>query len=239
VGKRQRNWEKAKNQEMKSEVTPGDYWPLRTLTPNWVVLYLALYWLQVYLLRHSGIPNRPLIFDTLFLLATAVVLWRNGGGREVRAYLIGRFLPPRDALPASVLLLALMMGTFYAFGWGQPGTIERPNLILFLLAPVTEEMVFRGVILAALLGYATAPRWATILLSALVFASCHGVDDTWRLLRLVVMGCFYGYAYVLTRSVLFCVLCHALWNMMCSCPVMQHGTWGEWGEFHPAQQSAT
>jgi membrane protease YdiL (CAAX protease family) len=202
---------------------PGENGLLRTLTPNWVVLYLALYWLQVYLLQHSGIPERALIFDTLFLLATAVVLWRHGGGREVRAYLVGRLSPSRDALPVAVLLLVLMVAAFYVIGWGQAVVVDRPDLTLYVLAPITEEMVFRGVILATLLAHATAPRWAIVLLSALVFTSCHGVEDGWRLMRLLVLGCFVGYAYVLTRSISFCILCHSLWNVMCSCPVMQHG----------------
>jgi membrane protease YdiL (CAAX protease family) len=188
------------------------------------VLYLVLYWLQLYLLQHSGVPKRALIFDTLFLLATAVVLWHYGGVREVRAYLVGRLVPPRSARAAAVALLVLIVAVFYAIGWGQPGTIEQFGLYLCVVAPVSEEMVFRGVMLATLLGHATAPRWATVLLSALVFASCHGVEDGWRLLRLTVMGCAFGYAYVLTRSVAFCALCHGLWNLMCVCPVMQHGT---------------
>ena len=196
----------------------------RTLTPTWVVLYLVLYWIQVYLLQSTAIPHRPLIFDGLFLLATAVVLGYYGGFKEVGAYLVGRLVPARKVWPTAVLLVVLMGLVFYAIGWGQAGAVERPNLEGWVLAPVTEEMVFRGVILTALLSHSTAPQWAIVLLSALLFASCHGVEDGWRLLRLTASGCIYGYAYVLTGSITFCAVSHALWNAMACCAVMQHGT---------------
>jgi hypothetical protein len=175
-------------------------------------------------MQSKNVPNRFLIFDSLFLLMTAVVVGRHGGAREVWAYFVGRLLPARRAWATAFLLLILMGLAFYAIGWGQAAVVERPHLDRLVLAPVSEEMVFRGVILTALLSHPTASRWAMILLSALLFASCHGVEDGWRLLRLTILGIICGCAYVLTRSVPFCALCHALWNAMACCAVMQHGT---------------
>lgn len=195
----------------------------RTLSATWVVFYLVLFWLYLYLVRFDDIPNRFLIFDGLFLLATAVVVGRHGGAREVYAYFVGRLLPARRAWTTAFLLLVVTGLAFYAIGWGQAGEVERPDLDRLVLAPVSEEVVFRGVLLAALLCHPTAARWAMILLSALLFASCHGVEDGWRLLRLTTLGVICGCAYVLTRSVPFCALCHVFWNAMACCAVMQHG----------------
>jgi membrane protease YdiL (CAAX protease family) len=83
--------------------------------------------------------------------------------------------------------------------------------------------VFRGILLTALLGHATAPRWAVVILGAAVFASCHGVHDGWHLARLMTGGTAYGCVYVKTRSVPLCVVCHALWNGLACCPVMWYG----------------
>jgi membrane protease YdiL (CAAX protease family) len=191
------------------------------LSLAWVVADLALYWLWVYLPLPPG-PQRLWFFDAPFLLAAAVALLRAGGLRAVRAGLVGRQIPAREPLPRAAVLLAVLVVAFYLVGFTSQGGLAHPTTESLLIVPVAEELVHRGFILSALLAGVSAPRWAVVLLSALVFTSTHGVAEWWRFVMLVEMGCILGLAIVLTRSVPFCVLCHALWNAMACCPFLVH-----------------
>lgn len=78
-------------------------------------------------------------------------------------------------------------------------------LVVGVFAPVMEEMVFRGAILAALL--AVTPRsWYAILLSALVFSLIH--LNPAQMPHAFVGGVLLGWLYVRTGSILPGVVFH-------------------------------
>jgi membrane protease YdiL (CAAX protease family) len=77
-----------------------------------------------------------------------------------------------------------------------------------VLAPVFEELLFRGVILPALrerLG-----PWLAILLSGVLFAAIH--LDLRALVPLATLGCLLGYVAHRGGSLVPAILVHALWN---------------------------
>lgn len=79
---------------------------------------------------------------------------------------------------------------------------------LIIIAPLTEEILFRGVILEGFLGnYSTVK---SMFLSSLLFALLH--LNPWQLPHAFVLGLFFAYLYVKTRSLLLCILGHALNN---------------------------
>lgn len=77
-----------------------------------------------------------------------------------------------------------------------------------IAAPVFEELLFRGFLLASLTRY--LPSWGAIGLSSLIFAMAHlSVSEV---LPLFVLGCVLGFVYTRSRSLLAPMLLHSLWN---------------------------
>lgn len=83
-------------------------------------------------------------------------------------------------------------------------------VLLGLIAPIAEELLFRGFVYAALRNHlSTLPA---ILLSSVAFALMHvNTPGNWQIL---VFGVVLGVLYERTRSVIPCVVCHALNNLL-------------------------
>lgn len=80
--------------------------------------------------------------------------------------------------------------------------------LLVIVAPFTEELLFRGIILRGLLGRWNAKR--AILVSSLLFALIH--LNPWQFVTAMLLGCMLGWVYLRTGSVWLCVLGHAIVN---------------------------
>jgi len=81
-------------------------------------------------------------------------------------------------------------------------------LMVAVTAPILEEILFRGVILKALLKK-YAP-YKAILLSAIAFGIFH--LNPWQFLYATVLGLWLGYIYWKTRSLFYPILIHMLLN---------------------------
>ncbi len=82
-------------------------------------------------------------------------------------------------------------------------------VMVCVLAPVLEEMLFRGLILRGFL--ARYPRWPAILLSALLFGAAH--LNIYQFVVGIVIGVPLGWLYERTRSLLPCIALHAAYNL--------------------------
>jgi membrane protease YdiL (CAAX protease family) len=80
--------------------------------------------------------------------------------------------------------------------------------LLNIVAPVTEELLFRGVILRGFLG--VYPTRKAILLSAFLFAFFH--LNPWQAISAFPLGVVFGWWYTQSRSVLPCIIGHSLFN---------------------------
>ncbi len=76
-----------------------------------------------------------------------------------------------------------------------------------ILAPVLEEIFFRGMVCKKLL--ITGEGYAVVLSSAF-FALCHG--NLYQLFYAFTIGCFFGFIYVKTGKLLYTVLMHMTVN---------------------------
>ncbi len=83
-------------------------------------------------------------------------------------------------------------------------------LILVVVAPLTEEVIFRGLILGGLLR--TRPPATAILLSAVLFSAIH--LNLAQLPSTFLIGLVYGWIYYRTRSLPLCIFAHMLNNGM-------------------------
>lgn len=82
-----------------------------------------------------------------------------------------------------------------------------------ILAPLIEEIVFRGVFQTALLWLFRGTRWPAILIASFVFAIIHHSVVPWQgLISLFVLGIVWGYTYERTGSLLAPILAHAVFN---------------------------
>lgn len=78
--------------------------------------------------------------------------------------------------------------------------------VVCLLAPVAEELVFRGAALRTLLEWKPEQRWLMITLSALLFAAAH--LNPAQLIHPFAIGLLLGWMYERTRSVLPGIVYH-------------------------------
>lgn len=138
------------------------------------------------------------------------------------------------AVPAMVLLA---MGVLFAFlfiylqfGGALPkdgheliGVLKETQsttvivLLIFsavIVAPITEELFFRGLVQTALLAtIGPKYRWTAILIAALFFGVIHAaVVPAIMLPSLVMVGVVLGWVYERTGSLLCCILTHAGFN---------------------------
>jgi membrane protease YdiL (CAAX protease family) len=89
-------------------------------------------------------------------------------------------------------------------------------VLVCVLAPVLEEMLFRGLILRGFL--ARYPRWPAILGSALLFGAAH--LNLYQFVVCSLGGVLLGWLYERTRSLIPCIALHAAYNAAV--------TWAEW-----------
>jgi uncharacterized protein len=77
-----------------------------------------------------------------------------------------------------------------------------------ILAPVLEEMLFRGLVLRSFLQ--RYPRWPAIAFSAILFGAAH--LNIYQFVGAFFMGLALGWLYERTRSLLPCIALHGLYN---------------------------
>ncbi|MFM9921981.1 CPBP family intramembrane glutamic endopeptidase [Variovorax sp. H27-G14] len=81
-------------------------------------------------------------------------------------------------------------------------------LAVCVMAPLLEEMLFRGIVLRGFLQ--RYPRWQAILMSALLFGAAH--MNIYQFVVGFVMGTVLAWLYERTRSLIPCIALHATYN---------------------------
>lgn len=108
-----------------------------------------------------------------------------------------------NLLPAS-----LLQGYSEASEFLGEGTFVMSLLTQALLAPLTEELTFRGLMLSRF--RKAMPLWIAIAISSVTFGAVHG-HPVWFVYA-ALMGCFFCVVYSRTGSILCTILIHALFN---------------------------
>lgn len=94
--------------------------------------------------------------------------------------------------------------------WGRAGTMQL-CLVALVVAPFTEELFFRGLLLGTL-WRVTGLAWLAILISGLAFGLIHMAQPQ-DVVALATMGVILGYLRMRYRSLPLCILAHALFNL--------------------------
>lgn len=119
------------------------------------------------------------------------------------------------AMAVTVIVGSLLLGDDAAHPAASQ-LLERPDalqaltigLSACLLAPLAEELLFRGLILRALVPLVGAPR--ALLVSAVLFALVHLAPAS--LPAYTLLGAAFGAVYLWTGNLWASVILHALWN---------------------------
>lgn len=118
--------------------------------------------------------------------------------------IVWRWLEPAAAQPIHAVLEAVETSV-----WGSWGTVQL-TVAAVLVAPVAEELFFRGLLLQTIWRY-LGHGWLAIVVSAVAFGLIHR-EQPQDVLPLVTMGVVLGYVRVRYRSLTACILIHALFN---------------------------
>lgn len=154
-----------------------------------VVTILVFYFAKFSPLDSSYIKSRPwTLLAWMALLALSLI--------APLQYL--EELLPSDMPSGTVAALASIL--FHPLGF----------LIVGILTPIAEEMVFRGAILRKLLPYVRNP-WIAIIISAAVFGIAHG--NVPQFVHAVIVGILLGWTYWRTRSILPALVVHWVNNL--------------------------
>jgi len=189
------------------------------LTPVWIVVYLALHaiWAQFVFGAYAFVYLR-----ILFLIGIASLLFLRGRGAEIHRYFVGAILP-RNGLAAFALMLLLLLAARFAevglrvwFHAAPTYGLDRLFAECFV-APINEEILFRGLFLGILIQRFPDRPMLAIAVSVLAYVSVHDLvrQNAFSLelfLTLSALGVLLGWIYFRTRSVLCCILAHSLWN---------------------------
>lgn len=83
-------------------------------------------------------------------------------------------------------------------------------LLAVVIAPITEELLFRGLILRGLLSRYSVRK--SLIVSAILFGAIH--VNPWQFVGTTIMGLLFAWWFVQTRSLFPCIFGHALNNAM-------------------------
>lgn len=141
-----------------------------------------------------GRPGPPLLVLAIIVTVMGVMVLSSEVDNFTRM-----FFPPPD----------WVVKMFAHLGDTKAHPIQS-GLLLVVVAPVTEEFFFRGLILRGLLSR-YSKSWAVVL-TALLFTIIH--LNPWQFFSAMLLGILLGWCFVRTKTLTVCLLGHAVANGM-------------------------
>lgn len=131
--------------------------------------------------------------------------------------LTGAALVPAFYLAVSIMLSLLPKSWQNSYSEAVAG-LDSGGIAAFiaivLVAPVTEELIFRGLILTRL--DQAMPGWLAVLLSSAIFGALH--SHPIQFVYAFALGCFFGLVDLRTGSILPSILAHLMFNLIGQIP---------------------
>lgn len=107
-------------------------------------------------------------------------------------------------------------GDFYSFFENLMSGLTNDPIVMVItaviMAPIFEEIVFRGIIQKGMINNGVKP-WKAILLASILFGLIHG--NPWQFVGATLLGCVLGLVYYKTKSLFLPMLLHGF-NNLCS-----------------------
>ena len=181
---------------------------LLTYSPN--IVFLLVFWLVIRRVPRSEWQGETMNFRTLFQIFVMMYVVST----VINLFGVG----VSDAAPAGGSESLEMIDSIVSTG------LPVGFLMVVLVAPVLEELIFRKLMLDRIRNYGEK---TAIVFSALCFGLFHG--NLPQFLYAFSVGVFLGYVYCRTRKVLYTMIMHVLLNTISSsimllAPAMKEGS---------------
>lgn len=154
-----------------------------------------------YAYRRAGVPLKELfpmkMFNVLVLFPVTFFLWAAQNLITEVNIALDKVLPP----PAWFWEL---FNKIFENDYGIYGAILK----VAVMAPIVEELIFRGIIMHGLMR--NYSKFTAVFISALLFALFH--LNPWQLPATFVLGIVLGLLMLRTRNIYLCILGHAINN---------------------------
>jgi membrane protease YdiL (CAAX protease family) len=188
-----------------------------------VGLALGVAWAVLGLRHRAGDPVEIGLGNVVSFGIVLVWAWRRARQPDRDVFLLRGFrlilLVPLTVLVAGLGIIVSEMDNVFRFFVPVPGALvayfheltmsgAASLVTLGVVAPITEELFFRGVILRGLLGQFRSGK--AIVVAAAMFSVYHVVP--YQLLGAFAAGVVLGWVFVRTGSLWPCIIGHALYN---------------------------
>lgn len=175
--------------------------------------------------KKAGVPLKQLFpaqkFNILILVPLLVFLWAAHN-------IIGEInLRLERILPAPAWFVELF-SMIFDNDYGILGAVIR----VVIIAPVVEELIFRGIIMHGLMRNYSG--FTAVWVSALMFALFH--LNPWQLPATFILGILLGILMLRTRNIYLCIIGHAINNGLVFLSIQY---WGEIQKTQFVQSSKT
>jgi membrane protease YdiL (CAAX protease family) len=154
-----------------------------------------------YAYRRAGLPLRDLFplkyFNPLILLPVISFFWAAQNLITEINIALDKVIPPPSWFWE-------LFNKVFESDFGIYGAILK----VVIVAPIVEEMIFRGVIMQGLMRNYT--KFTAVFVSALMFALFH--LNPWQFPATFILGLLLGFLRVRSNSILLCILGHAINN---------------------------
>lgn len=120
----------------------------------------------------------------------------------------GILISELDNLFRTVFPMPAEMAEFFTKVFLDQTSLWGSFFVLVVVAPLTEELLFRGIILRGFLNHYSKRK--AVLASALLFGIFH--LNPWQFFGATIMGVLFAWLFVRTRSLIPCIFGHALIN---------------------------
>lgn len=151
--------------------------------------------------RKAGVPLKELFpyrsFNVLILIPVLFFLWAAQNLIGEVNILVDKALPPPPWFWE-------MFNKIFESDYGIYGAILK----IVIIAPVVEELIFRGVIMHGLMR--NYSKFTAVFTSALMFALFH--LNPWQFPATFILGLLLGILMLRTRNIYLCILGHAINN---------------------------
>lgn len=157
--------------------------------------------------RGMGLSARHWAFDAGRAILSYLAVLPVCYGILLLSVFLTQYLPPEQAQKlqkAHPLLVAISQLS--------PAWQTLAATLAVLLAPVAEEVFFRGFLQSMLRRY--AGPWPAVIIASCIFAGMHVTAEPLSVAPLVVLGVALGYSYERTGRLLAPILMHCLFNAM-------------------------
>ncbi|MGL9998397.1 lysostaphin resistance A-like protein [Enterococcus sp. DIV1444a] len=166
-------------------------------------ILFSIRWLWRYYRKHTAYFLQKLRLKDI-AIAVGLFIFLRGiaiGGTLLNTYVTGNEMTSNDAALQASDPLAIFPMYFIVF-----------NLVIGLVAPILEELAFRGIFIDT--WFNVHKKWLPAVITSSIFALAHGFDNFITFSMYFIMGLTFFFAYYRRHNIKDSILLHMLNNIL-------------------------